>query len=142
MPHEPPTVYDTLVLPRVFVASDPTRRYGMGLAGLASCVGGEAPARKRNRERGSWPVIGHCPKTTMVSVDDRSAHGQPDTHPAALRRIEGVEQLVHAVMIEADARIPYRQAHVIGALAFSSDEQLPGAIAHGDHGVRGIADQI
>src|SRR4029450_12270904 len=63
-------------------------------------------------------------------------------HPAALRRIESVEKLVHALTIEAGTSIAYRQAHAISVFPFSSDQHLPWAIVHADHRVRGVAEQV
>ena len=53
-----------------------------------------------------------------------------------------LKQLVHALTIETDAGIPYRQTNAIGVFSFSSDQQLPRAIVHADHRVRGVAEQV
>ena len=78
----------------------------------------------------------------MMSLDDGAADGEPDSHAVALRRVEGVEQPVHALTVDAHARVPDGHAHTIARLPFCSDQQLPRAILHVDHRVRGVAEQI
>jgi len=46
------------------------------------------------RESDAWSIIRLCPKTTLMSFDDRTADKQPDAHSPALRRVEGIEQRV------------------------------------------------
>ena len=46
----------------------------------------------------------------------------------ALRRVEGVKQLVHALAVEAPAVIPHRDAHTIAVVRFGSDQHLARAI--------------
>ena len=77
-----------------------------------------------------------------MSLDDRTADRQPDTHAAALGRVERVEQLVHALTLDADTGVPHRHAHTIPALCFGSDQQPPRAIVDTDHRVRGVAKEI
>ena len=77
-----------------------------------------------------------------MSLDDRAADEQPDAHAAALRRVEGIEQLVHALTVEPDAGIPDDHTHTVAILPFGSDQQLPRPIVDVDHRVRGVAKQI
>ena len=77
-----------------------------------------------------------------MSLDDRAADRQPDTHAAGLRRVEGIKELVHALMINAHARIPHGQAYTIAVLSLGSDQQLPRAIVHADHRVQGVVKQV
>ena len=78
----------------------------------------------------------------MMSLDDGAADGESDSHAVALRRVERVEQLVHALTVEAHAGIPHGQAHMFAVFPFGSDQQLPGAIVHARHRVRGVAEQV
>jgi len=77
-----------------------------------------------------------------MSFDDGAADGQPDTHAVAFRGVEGVEQLVHALGVDAHAGIPHAHTHTIAVLPFGSDQQLPRAIVHANHRVRGVAEQV
>ena len=87
-------------------------------------------------------IVRLCPETTMMPLDDGAADGESDTHAVALRRVEGVKQLVHALAVEARASIPHGHAHTIAVLPFGSDQQLPRAIVHANHRVRGVAEQV
>src|SRR5882762_9152436 len=62
------------------------------------------------RECRAWPIIVFRPETTAMSLDNRAAHRQPDTHPAALRGVKGIEEFVHVLTAEANAGILYGQA--------------------------------
>ena len=75
-------------------------------------------------------------------LDDRAADREPETHAIALRRIEGIEQLVHALRVNAYASIPYACTHAIAVLSLGSDQQMPGAIVHVGHCVGGVAEQV
>jgi hypothetical protein len=57
-----------------------------------------------------------------MSLDDGAADGEPDTHAAALGCVERIEQLVHALTLDADTRIPHRHAHTIPAFSFGFDQ--------------------
>ena len=63
-----------------------------------------------------------------MSLDDGAADGEPNSHPLALGRVEGVEKLVHVLAVETGAGIPYDQTHTIAVVAFRSDQQLPQSI--------------
>src|SRR6267142_4525812 len=72
-------------------------------------------AGNRKRERRAWSVIRLHPETAAMSFDDRTADRQPDTHAVALGRVERIEQLVHALALDADTSIAHRHAHMIRA---------------------------
>src|SRR6202163_3283259 len=72
-------------------------------------------AGNRKRERRTWSIIRLYPETTTMFFDDRTADRQPDTHAVALGRVERIEQLVHALTLDADTSIPHRHAHMIPA---------------------------
>src|ERR1700694_2756245 len=59
-------------------------------------------------KRGAGSVIRLYPATATMSLDDRTADRQPDTHAAALGRVERIEQLVHDLTLDADTSIPHR----------------------------------
>src|SRR6266480_1629002 len=96
----------------------------------------------RKQKGGTWTVIRLCPKTAVMSLNDGAADGEADTHAVAFRRVEGVEQLGHALRVDADAGIAHAHAHTIAVLVFGSDQQLPRPIVHGGHRIRGVADQV
>ena len=50
--------------------------------------------------------------------------------------------MLHALGVEAHARIAHGHTHTIAVLPFGSDQQLPRAIVHADHRVRGVAEQV
>jgi len=47
-----------------------------------------------------------------MSLDDRTADRQPDTHAVAFGRVERIEQLVNALMLDSNTGIPQRHAHM------------------------------
>ena len=87
-------------------------------------------------------VVRLRPETAMMSLDDGTADGEPDPHAVGFRCVEGVEQLVHVLRVDAHAGIPHAHAHTIAVLAFGSDQQLPRAIVHVNHRVAGVAEQV
>src|ERR1700674_211080 len=72
-------------------------------------------AGNRKRKRRAWSIIRLYPETATMSLDDRTADRQPDAHAVALGRVERIEQLVHALTLDADTSIPHRHAHMIPA---------------------------
>src|ERR1700752_3841402 len=82
------------------------------------------------------------PQTAAMPLDDRAAHRQPDAHSAALRGVKGVEEFVHVLTAEANAAIPYSQAHAPVVLAVSPDQQMSRALPDVGHCVRGVAEQV
>src|SRR5215467_4260886 len=94
------------------------------------------------REGGTGTVICLCPETSMMSLDDGATDGEPDTHAVGFRCVEGVEQLVHVVGVDAHASIPHAHADTIAVLPFGSDQQLPRAIVHVNHRIGGIAKEV
>ena len=94
------------------------------------------------REGGTRAVVRLCPEATVVSLDDGAADKQPDAHAVALRRVEGIEQAIRALAVEARASIPNSHADTIAVLSFGLNQQLPRAIVHVGHRVRGVAKQI
>src|SRR5215472_19126425 len=79
-------------------------------------------------EGGTGTVVSLCPQTSMMSLDDGTADGEPDTHAVGFRCVEGVKQLGHVLGVDAHAGIPHAHAHTIAGLAFAADQQLPRAV--------------
>jgi hypothetical protein len=73
------------------------------------------------RERGAWPIVRFRPEAAVMPLHNRSADGQSDTHAAALRGVEGIEELVHALTVNADAAVPHHHAHAVAILSLGSD---------------------
>jgi hypothetical protein len=78
----------------------------------------------------------------MMSLDDGPADREADPHTVVLRCVEGIEQLVYVVGGDAHPRIPHAHPHTIPVVPFGSDQQLPRAIVHVNHGVAGVAEQV
>src|SRR5262245_20951258 len=78
----------------------------------------------------------------MVPLDDGPADGESDTHALALRRVEGIKELVHALTVNPYACIPHHQTHAIGVLSLGSDQQPARPIVDADHRVRGVAEEV
>src|SRR5918992_1403810 len=94
------------------------------------------------REGGAWTIVGLRPEAATMSFDDGAADGEPDAHAVALRRIESVKQLVHALAVDADAGIPHAHTHTIAGIPFGSDQHVPRAIVDTEHRVRGVAHEV
>src|SRR5215471_13502519 len=56
-------------------------------------------------KRSSWALVWLRPKPTLMTLDDGTTDGQPDSHPAALGRVERLEQPLHRLRIEPHPRI-------------------------------------
>ena len=78
----------------------------------------------------------------MMSLDDRAADRQPDTHTAAFGGVEGFEQPLEILRIDTDAGILHAQTHMIISFSLGSDQELPGAVLNTNHRVGSIAEQV
>src|SRR5918992_6334542 len=92
-------------------------------------------ARNRERERRPRSLVRRRPDAAAMALDDRATDGQPDTHPAFLGRVKGIEQLVDPLTVDAHAGIANGQAHMIAVLSLGSDYQLTRAIVDVCHRV-------
>src|SRR5262249_25083617 len=96
---------------------------------------------RKCRTRGS--LVRLCPKTTVMSLDDRAADKQSDAHAAALRGAEGIEQRAEALQRQSHTRIAHRQANIVALrLSLGLDQQLPRSILHVRHRFQAIAEEI
>src|SRR5215469_13950164 len=87
-------------------------------------------------------VVWLGPKTAMMSLNDRAADGQPDTHATAFGGVEGLEEPPPVLRTDADAGILHAETYAIVFFPPGSDHQLPRAILNTDHRVRSIAEQV
>src|SRR5215216_6782777 len=94
------------------------------------------------REGGTWTIVRLCPETAIMSLDDRPADAEPDTHAVALRCVEGVKELVHALGVDAYASIPHADTYATTALPFGSDQQVSRAIVHFNHRIGRVAEKV
>jgi len=78
----------------------------------------------------------------MMSLDNRAAHIQSDSHPVLLRRIEGFEELVSALRLEANSNVFHTKAHTSVLVPFGCDEQLSWSIVDFAHCVRSIPYEV
>src|SRR5690349_23478557 len=77
-----------------------------------------------------------------MTLDDGTTDGQADSHTAALRRVERVEDSLKALWVDAHSDILYAQARAIVAVDFSRDHEVPRAILDAAHRVRGVQQQV
>jgi hypothetical protein len=77
-----------------------------------------------------------------MTLDDRAADGQADAHAAALGRVEGLEEAVHAPRVEAHPRILHGQPRAIAFASLGPDHQLPRTVLDGAHRLRGVQEQV
>src|ERR1044071_4658355 len=99
-------------------------------------------SRNGKRKSGARTVVRLRPKTPMMALNDGTTDGKPDSHAVVLGCIKGLKKPVHSLGIEADARVLYREPHLIVCASLRSDLQLPGTIVHGAHRVRGVLEPI
>src|SRR5262245_59284151 len=135
MRHGVSTVHQTLVSAR-----------GARIKRSVSPTQGRARLRNvgdRKRKRGARAAVVRLgPKTALMSLDDRTAHKQPDAHAAAFRGVEGIEQRVLALWREAHAGVTNGQTYAVAVLTFGLDPQVSRSIVHVDHRVRGVTEQV
>src|SRR5215813_10834980 len=77
-----------------------------------------------------------------MSLDNGPTDGQPDTHAATLRCVEGLEKPLGRLRLEADSGVFHAQPYPIDFVSFGSDEQLPWPVVDGAHCVRCIPQQV
>ena len=77
-----------------------------------------------------------------MSLDDRAADRQPDTHTPALGCIEGFEHPFEILRIDAGPGILRAQTDMIVSFPPGSDQQLPRAVVNTNHGFRSIAEEV
>jgi len=78
----------------------------------------------------------------MMFLDDRAADRQPNTHPADLGGVEGLEEPPKILRIDADASVLDAEAHAIISISLGTDQKLPGSVLNTYHCVRSIAEQV
>src|SRR5262245_66012892 len=81
------------------------------------CMHRDADSRRGTwngkRKGGARPLVPLCPQTTIVPLDDRAADEQSDSHPAALRGVERIEQRVQRLRRGADAGVADAQTDAV-----------------------------
>ena len=77
-----------------------------------------------------------------MSLDDRAADRQPNTHTAAFGGIEGFEQPLEILRIDTDAGILHAETNMIICFSLGSDQELPGAVINTNHRVGSITEQV
>src|SRR5690349_9757490 len=79
---------------------------------------------------------------SIVSLDDRAADGQPDSHTPDLGGVEHLKKASHGLPVETDACILHAQAHTAPLIWSGSDQQMSRTTVDGAHRVRRIEQQI
>ena len=89
---------------------------------LLSCIlrAARAPG-DRKRECDPWPLIRLGPEPALMSLDDRTAERQPDTHTPVLRRVEGFEQSFKMLGLDTAPGILHAQAYSIVFFSLGSN---------------------
>jgi hypothetical protein len=77
--------------------------------------------RNRESERASRPLIPCHPYVSVVSLDNRAADGQPDTHAVAFCTEESFEKPLCSLRLESNPCILNTEAHFVALVAFGSD---------------------
>jgi len=111
--------------------------------GLFRVVPGQISGRlksagQRNEEGGTGAVVRRCPQPPVVTFDDRTADGKPDSHSVALGREERLEEPFDLVDSETDARVLHDQPRAIVIVARGSKDQLPPTILDRAHRLAGV----
>src|SRR6185295_9191351 len=78
----------------------------------------------------------------MMSLDDRAADRQADSHSIGLRCIESFKKFVRAFRREPDSRIAYAKMDPIALIPSGLDQQLLGATVNAHHRVRCVSYQV
>src|SRR6266446_8844055 len=78
----------------------------------------------------------------MMSLDDGTADGQPDSHAVAFGGVERFEEPVRSLSSEADPHIFHAKAHPIALVSFRPYQQLPRTIVDRAHRVRSVPEQV
>src|SRR5580704_224936 len=79
-------------------------------------------AGDRERKCNSRTVIWRRPQVAMMTLDNRTADRQSDSHTPILRRVEGFEKFIRSLRFEADSNIAHAEAHPIIVIWFSSNQ--------------------
>src|SRR5580692_1803840 len=78
-------------------------------------------AGDRKRKRNSRTLIWRRPQAAMMTLDNRTADRQSDSHALILCRVEGFEESVRRLRFEADSNICHAEAHPVIIIRFSSN---------------------
>ena len=77
-----------------------------------------------------------------MAVDDGPADRQPHAHAAGLRRVEGFENPLEVLRIDARSGIAHGDADPARLELLGADRQLARSLLHGAHGLDGVQDQV
>src|SRR5579864_8355015 len=80
------------------------------------------PAGDRKRKCNPRTVIWRRPEAAMMTLDNRTADRQSDSHTFILGRVEGFEKPVCRLRLETDSSIAHAEAHAIIVIWFSPNQ--------------------
>src|SRR5262245_7394408 len=82
------------------------------------------------------------PNSPTMTLDDRPAHGQANSHAVRFRAKERSEKLLGIAGVEADSAVAHRHAHAVIKVEFSCDVELAWSVINGQHRICGIREQV
>ena len=77
-----------------------------------------------------------------MGLGDRAADRQSHTDPVGFGRVEGLEQAVQFLRIEARAGVLHLDEHIVPIIYARYDLEFPRSVAGASHGFNSIDDQI
>src|SRR5215467_9481183 len=77
-----------------------------------------------------------------MRLDDRTAYRQSHTQAVGLGRVEGVEEPVQALGLQAWAGILYCDKHATRTILLGSDQQLPLRLSRSAHRFYGVENHV
>ena len=69
----------------------------------------------------------------MMTLNNGSTDGEPDSHAIILSGVERFEESARSLRVEAGSCILYGEAHAIAFVSFGSNQQLPRTIVDAAH---------
>ena len=108
-------------------------RGSSGISQLDASFSTYLTAREGKRKCGARSTVRCCPHASVMSLDNRAANMQPDSHSIGLRCIKSVEKVVGGLRSEADSNVFHAQAHPTILFSFGFDKQLSWPIVNGAH---------
>src|SRR5262249_25031800 len=101
-----------------------------------------ATNRQGELKRRASVVICGCPQSPAVSFDNRPADCQSHAHALRLGRVEGIEETVEGLRIQARAGISHGDQYRLRVIGAGANQQLSWAIAGAVHGFYRVVDQV
>src|SRR6516165_5629966 len=98
--------------------------------------------RNRKLKQGSTWLACRGPKPSPMSLNDRAADRQAQTHALRLGRVEGFKEAWEALRRQPRPGIPHPDAHAFRLVGFRADTQFAPAVTVAAHRLDGVDDQV